>query len=472
MQGAPSTFNTNDSVPFQEKDKDEIMKQIDNYDATMLSYLGRLYEAMNSEKMDFTKIKTAVDALAQFNKKSEYNYLNNLLYPEKCKGVKIPSPIPVPSCSFQLHNSMTITTNNIGNFCLVFNPFFLASSEGLSNNEYNYTKFVQGNYHSINADGDLGNLKFNTKFYTSMYLNNDPQLNGASESDKFVPIDIGQNIEPIYDQYRLVSASVIIKYIGRLDQVSGVLGGAVVFDESPSLGCFWNGVRDEGSGSQTAINSYYKDPSLYKYGNFDLARDSFYHQENMSLEGIRMLYFPIDNSYEEYSKLLSNNYVDVTLTDVESHPGLDLVNQVRFTTDNDNLKNGFRYMIYSQGAPPNSACFKLDIYCNYECLPNAKYLNYLPLSLNTGTISNYEKKSAITLVQQKPIMKSNEVVSGNFNKPSIWEKLKKKFSNSLPGIGKLLSWGLTTMIPQLKPGLALAGTMISQNNADMEEEVE
>lgn len=53
--------------------------------------------------MDLSKVKDAVTALTQFNKRQQYNYLNNLLHPERCKGVKIPSPIPVPSCSFQLH---------------------------------------------------------------------------------------------------------------------------------------------------------------------------------------------------------------------------------------------------------------------------------------------------------------------------------------------------------------------------------
>ena len=66
---------------------------------------------------------------------------------------------------------------------------------------------------------------------------------------------------------------------------------------------------------------------------------------------------------------------------------------------------------------------------------------------------------------------SNSLVA---TKPSIWEKLKSKFANSLPGIGKLISWGLGTMIPGLKPGLAIAGSLIegvnSQNNEMVQEE--
>ena len=114
------------NVPFKENQDEKVMKMIDDYDANFLGYIARLYEAINGEKLDFANIKNAVDALAKFNERQEFNYLNNLLYPEKCKGVKIPSPVPVPSCSFQLHNSTTISTNNRGNLALIFNPFFFA----------------------------------------------------------------------------------------------------------------------------------------------------------------------------------------------------------------------------------------------------------------------------------------------------------------------------------------------------------
>ena len=62
------------------------------YDEKLKYYIARLYQAINGEKMDLTVIKNSVDALNKFFEHQEYNYLNNLLYPEKCKGVKIPSP--------------------------------------------------------------------------------------------------------------------------------------------------------------------------------------------------------------------------------------------------------------------------------------------------------------------------------------------------------------------------------------------
>ena len=94
----------------------------------MLNYTKKLHKIFNNDKMDFIQIGSAVDELMQYNEMNEYIYLNNLLYPEKYKSVVIPSSIPVPSCSFQLHNSISLTTNSSGNLGVFFSPYFLASN--------------------------------------------------------------------------------------------------------------------------------------------------------------------------------------------------------------------------------------------------------------------------------------------------------------------------------------------------------
>lgn len=447
----PIFSKKNDNVSFQEK-TDEIISQIDKYDATMLSYLGRLYEALNGEKMDFTRIQNAVDALAVFNQKAEYNYLNNLLHPEKCKGVKIPSPIPVPSCSFQLHNCVTLTTNASGNLAFIFNPFFLANSN--INSFTNPVEYMP-NDNEYKAIG-VSNL-------STLWVNNHDTLTGYAPNSSWVPVNIGQSIPNVYDQYRLVSASLVVKYIGRLDITSGVIGGAIMYDDFKQVGGNCSVSFREGTYTETLNNS-----ALQKYGNFDLAMDSFYHQENLCLEGLRELYFPLDNSYEEYTQLGDINKANLVWNST--------VNKIELLfNDSDSYKSGFNYFVYVLGAPASSACFKVDIYCNFECLPNASFLNYLPLSMNTDSISNNEKKNAIATVQQKPISSIKESNALVVSKPSIWEKLKNKFKNALPGIGKLITKGIVEAVPGLKSGLALAGTMIgavSGNKKPMEEEVE
>ena len=113
-----SSMNIDPLQDIKYQENTDILNKIDESDKQMLGYVARLYEALNGEKLDFEKINNAVDALQAYNAKNEYHYLNNLLHPEKCKGVKIPSQIPVPSCSFQLHNCVTLRTNASGNLVI------------------------------------------------------------------------------------------------------------------------------------------------------------------------------------------------------------------------------------------------------------------------------------------------------------------------------------------------------------------
>ena len=411
--------------------EDNITKTLDQNDIKFLNHLSRLYMELKNSKLDITQIKENVDALQQFNSTQQYDYLKNLLYPEKCKGVKIPTPIPVPSCSFQLHNCLTLSTNSSGNLGILFNPFFL------------YNNNIQSKQFSTNNETESVNLTY----LSTLYVNNNDSLRGSASDVNWDPISIGQMLPPVYDQYRLVSASVVVKYIGRLDIASGVIGGAIVFDELDGIGGGFVLQTQTGQATGTSIPT-----NISKYGNFDLAMDSFYHQENLCLEGIRELYFPIDNSFEEYVRMTDG--ANITLEEVS--------NRIYFKSDQDYIKNGFNWMIYVLGAPANSACFKLDVYLNFECLPSASFLNYIPITLSPMGTSSDEKRKANLIVQQKPIMKLSE--KNDYSPapmPSIWTKLKDKFNGYLPSIEKLISKGIISGIPGLKTGLALAGTMLN-----------
>ena len=453
-------------------DKEKLEEMINKYDKDMLIRLGQLYTSLTGEKLDLNNTANIIDGLLKYNTKSEYNYLNNLLFPEKCKNVKIPSPIPVPSCSFQLHNCVTLTPNAQGNIAILFNPYYLVNenfimSQNSANGSVNGAITANGGY--IGNDSSIatdGQYYFSPCMTSSLLVNNDPTLNGTESNNHFIPININQVIPDVYDQYRLVSASLVIKYIGRLDIVSGVIGGAIVFDEQPSFTGAIRGISGDGTSKvleqlETAIPGYTDTSTYAKYGNFDLAMDSFYHQENNCLEGIRMLYFPIDNSYEEYCKLIGIDSINnIAVNNVSS-----LTTEINL--DPDNFKSGFKFFIYTLGAP-NNTCLKLDIYCNYECLPNAKFLNYMPTSVSTYGLNSKEKKEILDIVQTKPIMRSGEIL--DIKSPDVlgfkeyMRDMAKRFKNGLPGAQKLLGMGLEYLIPKLKPAMSLVGTMINTQN--------
>jgi len=431
-------------LSFQETD-DTNIKIVGDYDRKMLDYIGRLYKDLNGDTIDINELENIVDVLAAYKNKSERSYLDNLIHPERAKGCKIPSPIPVPSTSFQLHNSFTLSTNQLGNLAIVFNPFYLYNNNDLD--------IIQDPYIDTRA--------WTPKMFSTFFYNNSSNLTGhqATIEDNYSdwkPLNAGQGIPNVYDQYRLVSASIIVKYIGRMDITSGVLGGAIVFDENKAIGSM-----GAYHGNMVIIDDQeLRGQWLNKYANFDLAMDSFYHQENLCLEGLRMLYFPIDNTFEEYTKLAGSSISTVTDLDAETEETPKHILRGNLNQGEDYNKSGFNWMIYALGAPPNSSCFKIDFYCNFECLPNASFLNYMPITPPCGYVSNQEKKESITIVQNKPVMKADETVIIKKDKENAWKKLKKAFSGALPSIGKLITKGLIQAIPYMKPGLALAGTML------------
>ena len=451
---AKDAMNNDPGKDIKYQEDNDLLNKIDESDKAMLSYIARLYEALNGEKLDFDKIKNAVDALQVFNSKNEYSYLNNLLHPEKCKGVKIPSPIPVPSCSFQLHNCITVKTNSIGNLAIMFNPFFLGKVPDSAD------RIPAGQIHVSGID-NLYSFSAGYRFLTSFFINNDDSLTGNAPNENWSNINIGQLIPAVYDQYRLVSASIVVKYIGRLDNTSGVIGGSVVFDESTQVGGrFFTESQNEAGGDVTT-GLYNNIPEfLYKYGNFDLAMDAFYHQENLCLQGMRCLYFPVDPSYEDYTRLMNANIIKVSgkYGDLSSF---------KSTSTEDYLKSGFNNFIYVMGAPANTACFKIDIYCNFECLPSSSFLNYLPLSMSTDFVSSEQKRRAALAVQQTPIGKADDEKSAPTPAgaaPSIWDKMKQKFKDGLPNLAKSMGAVLVNAVPALKPAAALYNSMVVENN--------
>ena len=426
----------------------DIKKSLDNNDMILITKLNGLRSSLNSDNINFRSVKQQIKDISKYDQVQTYDYLSNLLKPEKAKGCKVPSNIPIPSCSFQLHNSITLTTNTSGNVAFIMNPFFLASNNIIGQRLPN----VEGNYTYVH------------KFLTSAWVNNSNTLTGSASDDNWTPIDFGQTIPPVYDQYRLVSASLVVKYIGRLDTVQGLVGGAVLFTDNSALGgqvqvaSSATGAYDPAGAGANVVTT-----GLGQYGNFDLAQDSFYHSENMTLEGVRELFFPIDNSFEEYLKVLDKT------SGLDGNGGDS--DPVEFVASPDMYKSGFNWFFYATNAPASSNCFKLDIYCNFECLPNAQFLNYMPISLTPFTVSVEEKKKAIVIAQQKPVMKSAEDTYDQVGAPNLFNKMIKKFDQGLPGFDKLKSYGLMGAIPGLKSGLALEGNMIQANMME-EDDVE
>ena len=431
--------NYKNSIKFQSNNDDinHVLNMIDDYDKQMLAYIIELHNSLKGDVLNINKFENVLEALQHVNAENEYDYLNCLLHPEKSKGVKIPSPIPVPSCAFQLHNTITLSTNSLGNLCFLFNPYFLYNSALIGQSEALDDK-----------------IKGTVNYATSFFFNNDDSLDGRTPSTSTASwntVNIGQGIPGVYNQYRLVSSSIVVRYIGRMDITSGVIGGAIIYDESINPV-----INFRVDNSQVAVKPF----NLIKYANFDLAMDSFYHQENNCIKGLRELYFPLDNTYEEYVK---------TVDDVK---GLPNGQQGAFPRNplisNDFTRSGFQQFVYVLGAPPQSSCFKVDIYCNFETLPNASFLNYMPVSLSNYNVSPTVKKQSISIVQKSPItnLQQEHKWYGNI-KGKLFDGLKRIWKSGIPL--KVIQNITPFLLPYLKPALSfmnLYGSSLIDKNTN------
>jgi hypothetical protein len=383
----------------RDNDNSSLNRQIEDYEKKFVNYLVGMHNALRKDKVSIDEIRSLAEFLQQMKREQTDEYFEALVRPEYSKGCKIPSTIPVPSSSFTLHGQTTIAPNASGNAFMVFNPFFLNSS-------------------STNPP---------TNVTSSLYLNNNVGVTGSSAAPAGTtfPISIGQAIPPVYTEYRLVSASIVVKYIGRLDIVQGVIGGAIIFDQNANSNVF------------ATANT-----TLDRYGDFNQAMDSYYFQENLTLNGIRLLYFPLDTTFEQYIPVGIGNA--------------------------NNPKPGFAFLIYIQDGVPSVANYKVDIFCNFEALPDAAFLNYIPQSV-CPPVDSKSKEEAVKKVQLEPITGS-EIVrpSGKGSESSFWDKMKSGLGAILPSVGTLAS--LIPGVGKILGPLVTAGSQLMNssipNNAE------
>ncbi len=337
---------------FQNENDDRATEMIlDDSERQFLKYLIEMHSVLTSNTIDLTKFIDIVSALEYLKKVQDHEYYNTLVRPEKTRGAKIPTQIPIPSSSFQLKQSFYINTNASGNAAVIINPFYLA---GAGSTE------------------------------STVFINNHATLTGTASNNNFISTAVGQVIPSVYNQYRLVSASVVAKYVGRLDTVQGLIGGAIVFDQSiiPT----------------TVLGT---NANLAKYGDYNLAQDAYFQQENYSLQGMRELYFPLDNTWEQYQPL-------------------------------GTAKNGFGFLLYVLGAPAASNVYKVDLYFNMECLPDVTFLNYIPTSISRASTSG--KEEAIRAVQQSPITKESDMANASSSKGNFFDRIIETVGKVIPAI--------------------------------------
>ena len=410
--------------------------------------LKNIYDIYLSIKnKDIDKLIKYIEDLIK-NRKIKYNYLNNLLNPEIYKYVKIPSFMPIPTCSFQLYNSAKVQTSYDGYFGFVVNPFFLY------NDAINlYNTVGNGKYYTLNGKDKQYEAEiiqssiddpytrpyrhwYSIDYMSSCLFINQDDWKGENWGFYWNTFDFKQgvnpmfmdflnknhgggsidvndqlNILPLYSQYRLVSACIKVKYLGNINEASGIIGGSIILENDKKLYPKFTYIEyspHAGEGAYTVTVDTYSDETN-RLDYFDKMKHAYYHKENSCLDGLKMIYFPTDNSCEQFYHVLGfNDFIyDYNLSMESKSPFIG-----------KNYNNNFKFYVYVKNGPPTTD-YQIDLYCNFECIPESKYLNFISSNTDTMNITNEEKKEMINILQQKPIMKFDENIT--YDDKNDWE---------------------------------------------------
>lgn len=387
---------------------------------------------------DLNKLINLIDNLINYGEKKN-KYLNEMLFPEIYKYTKIPSLITLPTCSFQLYYTGNFKIK-YSNLYFMYSPFFLYNSSflcppndvGTDNQIFYGPNGDSKHYGEIKSDENEYWTQYYSPIFISSFSCNNNDLTGISNNVNWEPININQGIGDLYKKYRLVSACMIIKYIGKQSESRGTIHGGIFFDDNPYINYQGNYLAYRPNYYPYPIENNTKnacDKYMSNYGNKpNFLNNAFYHKENLITEPMKLIYFPIDNSYEQFIDVPSLKDFKYTLTyndddhRVPRYCNLELKNS---------SKNAFKFLVYIHDAfVGNEDSINVEIYCNYEGIPNYEYLNYIPTNTNTYNINNKDKKEIIQKLQKKPIIGIDDKDAAPINSYNWGNDLKKVYTNN------------------------------------------
>lgn len=392
--------------------------ELDAKEKDVIDKINKIYESIGSKNKNIENIINNIDNLVE--ESDEFKYLQCLLYPEKYRGVKIPSEIPIQSCTFQYHHSFVENCANETGF--LFNPFFLYNVKQL-NDLSSAHKYYYGKYGEISSE--ISETNTDVEYLTSLY-NFGLTAYDEIEYSGVKAIDIGQNINDLYTMYRLVSACVIIKNVGEVRNANGIIGGTIINDDFRFLGGEAPRRHPEPIFEILSIIG----PNMDKFADYKNFNNSIYYKQNNSSEGMKLIYFPIDNSYEEFVEIIKPSNFESIYKEDRYILGYKVGEDIRIKPDK-NFKNGFNFYFHFLNNEKYNNLYKIDFYCNFECIPNPKYQDFLTLNIYYNNLNIKNKQNIISYIRSNCITQLN-----NYDNVLDWEMILRKLNEKRNKVGK------------------------------------
>jgi len=270
------------------------------------TYLKNVHDTIASDCFDC--LSNVADKVQHLATEFKEHYYNSKMFPEACDNAKMDRNIYIPTASFLQHSTFTITPNASGRFALVFNPFFMGQQALIAR--------------------------------TSCFVNASAAVDGVTPDPNFIGVDLGQTISTtnVYSQYGLAAASLQIRNVDSQLNISGTFSGGIINDPT---------VIDVPVSPPTTTGT------MGNYALQNVADDSIYNQIVKSEDGLRMLYFPLDPTFETFYAV-------------------------------NTVKAGFNWIVFGQGLRGSAPIVRVDLYLRYEAFPYQNFMALIPRTLGTA----------------------------------------------------------------------------------------
>lgn len=250
-----------------------------------------------------------------------------MIFPELAKGIKFPSNFMIPTYSFQMKTSFTLTTNAFGN-CLVQ----LNQAQFLDPSRYK-----TGAVGSQNGTSDVGN--------SNLFICNDVSLNAVNPVSNIGTIMQAQTVlqapNNFFNAVRPGPACIQYEYIGRLDIAAG----------NVTMGITYSNVTDP-VGVTSSVNGLYPDPTYSTQANIEDCPLARMVPATTSLKGILI---PHDES----------------------------VLNLKSTIDASSTPMPQRLYLLINAAPPAQIVARITITQNWEGVPSSQFADFITCTYNT-----------------------------------------------------------------------------------------
>lgn len=299
-------------------------KAVESFGKAYLQKIVQIHNSAMKDKIRLEQITDALDFIEEYQKESNKSYLQSLIFPERTRNVRVPSKFPIPTLTFHQKNQFTVTPNNSGNF------------------------LVQWNCQSL-YDNSTANPT-----YSDLWINTAATLTGAATGNASTASRVNfLNVSGTLNAYRLVSATILVTYIGSIDAHAGVIGGGIDINIASSAGG--------------------EDTSLTNFTNVD---DKMFSYQSLPFNGLKLNYFPKD-------------YADLNFYKIPDNTAATQLNS-------QGLSSWIKLIVYGQNLPSGSS-IRIDLYRNFEAIPASSFSDMVSaqLPIQKNPVNNLNDNAAL-----------------------------------------------------------------------------